>query len=205
MGTVAPRRRRIEFRADDPTLTPNGGLALVAETCRLLDVIGTVDRHVGPIKARNRGAGAGELLVGLAECMLAGGDFFADLDSLRADVAGAELRTVADPPASTTAVGLARRFGPDQLVGLRAAQAELVGRHVAAVPRERRRDLLAVRPTIDVDPTDVEVYGAHKERVGWSYAGVRAGRPVPLVWAEAGLVLTGTLLGTRTCARTPRR
>lgn len=194
MGTVAPRRRRIEFRADDPTLTPNGGLALVAETCRLLDVIGTVDRHVGPIKTRNRGAGAGELLVGLAECMLAGGDFFADLDSLRADVAGAELRTVADPPASTTAVGLARRFGPDQLVGLRAAQAELVGRHVAALPRERRRDLLAVRPTIDVDPTDVEVYGAHKERVGWSYAGVRAGRPVPLVWAEAGLVLTGTLL-----------
>src|SRR5512134_3160820 len=132
----------IEFRADDPTLTPNGGLALVAETCRLLDVIGTVDRHVGPIKARNRGAGAGELLVGLAECMLAGGDFFADLDSLRADVAGAQLRTVADPPASTTAVGLARRFGPDQLVGLRAAQAELVGRHVAALPRERRRDLL---------------------------------------------------------------
>ena len=100
--------------------------------------------------------------------MLAGGDFFADLDSLRADVAGAELRTVADPPASTTAVGLARRFGPDQLVGLRAAQAELVGRHVAALPPERRRDLPAVRPTIDVDPTDVEVYGAHKERVGWS-------------------------------------
>src|SRR5664280_33710 len=64
----------------------------------------------------------------------------------------------------------------------------------AALPRERRRDLLAVRPTIDLDPTDVEVYGEGKERIGWSYAGVRAGRPVPLVWAESGLVLTGTLL-----------
>jgi hypothetical protein len=121
--TVAPRRPRIEFRADDPTLTPNGGLALVAQTCRVLDVIGTIERHVGPIKARLRGAGAGELLVGLAECMLAGGDFFTDLD-----------------------------------------------------------------------PTDVEVHGEGKERIGWSYAGVRAGRPVPLVWAESGLVLTGTLL-----------
>ena len=194
MVTVAPRRPRIEFRADDPTLTPNGGLALVAETCRVLDVIDTIERHVGPIKARRRGAGAGELLVGLAECMLAGGDFFTDLDPMRADVAGAQLRAVAEPPASTTAVGLGRRFGPDQLAGLRAAQAELIDRQVAALPRERRRDLLAVRPTIDLDPTDVEVYGEGKERIGWSYAGVRAGRPVPLVWAESGLVLTGTLL-----------
>ena len=94
----------------------------------------------------------------------------------------------------TTALGLARRFGPEQTAGLRAAQAELVDRHVAALPPQRRRELLAVRPTIDLDPTDVEVYGTAKERIGWTYAGVRAGRPVPLVWAEAGLVLTGTLL-----------
>lgn len=194
MVTVAPRRPRIEFRPDDPTLTANGGLVLVAETCRVLDVVGTIDRHVGPVKARRRGAGAGELLVGLAECMLAGGDFFCDLDTMRADVAGAQLRAVADPPASTTALGLARRFGPEQTAGLRAAQAELVDRYVAALPPQRRRELLAVRPTIDLDPTDVEVYGTAKERIGWTYAGVRAGRPVPLVWAEAGLVLTGTLL-----------
>lgn len=167
---------------------------LVAEACRVLDVVGTLDRHVGPIKARRRGVGPGELLVGLAECMLAGGDFFADLDTMRADTAGAELRAVGRPPASTTALGLARRFGPDQVAGLRAAQAEIVGRQVAALPRQRRRALLAVRPTIDVDPTDVEVYGLQKERVGWTYAGVRAGRPVPLVWAEAGLPLTAALL-----------
>src|SRR5450759_333503 len=201
--TVAPRRPRIEFRAADPALTPNGGSASMAEPCRLLDVIDTIERHVGPIKARRRGAGAGELLVGLAECMLAGGDFFTDLDPMRADVAGAQLRAVAEPPASTTAVGLGRRFGPDQLAGLRAAQAELIDHQVAALPRERRRDLLAVRPTIDLDPTDVEVYGEGKERIGWSYAGVRAGRPVPLVWAESGLVLTGTLLAGAQDVRPP--
>ena len=94
--------------------------------------------------------------------MLAGGDFFCDLDTMRADVAGAQLRAVADPPASTTALGLARRFGPEQTAGLRAAQVELVDRHVAALPSQRRRELLAVRPTIDLDPTDVEVYGTAK-------------------------------------------
>src|SRR5664280_1336516 len=104
--TVAPRRPRIEFCADDPTLTPNGGLALVAETCRVLDVIGTIERHVGPIKARRRGAGAGELLVGLAECMLAGGDFFTDLDTMRADVAGAHRVQVGEEvPAGEHALG----------------------------------------------------------------------------------------------------
>ena len=185
MVAVAPRRPRIEFRPDDPTLTANGGLVLVAETCRVLDVGG----HHRPPRRSGQGpppgAGAGELLVGLAECMLAGGT---------------------SSSTWTTALGLARRFGPEQTAGLRAAQAELVDRHVAALPPQRRRALLAVRPTIDLDPTDVEVYGTAKERIGWTYAGVRAGRPVPLVWAEAGLVLTGTLWPvTRTSARTPRR
>jgi len=144
--TVAPRRPRIEFRPDDPTLTANGGLVLVAETCRVLDVVGTIDRRVGPVKGRSRGGGAGELPVGLAECMLAGGDFFCDLDTMRADVVG------------------------------------VVDHYVAASPPERQRELVAVRLTIDLDPTDVEVYGTDKERIGWTYAGVRARRPVPLVW-----------------------
>ena len=105
----------------------------------------------------------------------------------------------------TTALGLARRFGPEQTAGLRAAQAELVDRYVAALPAERRRALLAVRPTIDLDPTDVEVYGTAKELIGWTYAGVRAGRPVSLVWAEAGLVLTGMLLAGDQDVRPPAR
>jgi hypothetical protein len=98
---------------------------------------GRDDRLRGvPGRLDERG-GAGELLVGLAECMLAGGDFFTDLDTTRADVAGAQLPAVAEPPASTTAVGLGCRFGPDQLAGLRAAQAELIDRQFAALPRQR--------------------------------------------------------------------
>jgi hypothetical protein len=55
----------------------------------------------------------------LAESMLVGGDFLCDLDSLRADVAGAALRTITCPPAPTTAAALARRFGPSNSAGSR--------------------------------------------------------------------------------------
>ncbi|MGH2625926.1 MAG: IS1380 family transposase, partial [Anaerolineales bacterium] len=63
----------------------------------------------------------------------------------------------------------------------------------AALPKGRRDALAAERPTIDLDPTDVEVYGKQKEGVAWNYAGQRAGRPHPAMWAEAGLVLAGVL------------
>lgn len=124
---------------------------------------------------------------------LAGGDFFTDLDELRADAAGARLRTVAGLPART-ALGLAHRFDDGQVAGLRAAQGELARRYYAALPRYRRRELAASRPTVDIDPTDVEVYGKFKERIGWSYAGMRAGRPIAVTWANAGLPLTSRLL-----------
>jgi hypothetical protein len=51
----------------------------------------------------------------------------------------------------------------------------------------------AVRPTIDLDPTDVETYGAKKEGVAYNHQGQRVGRPHPAVWAETGLVLAADL------------
>jgi hypothetical protein len=109
--TIANGRQRVELRADDPSLTPVAGLVLAAEACRVLDVLGVVDRRVGPIKQRARGVGAGGLLVGLAESMLAGGDFFADCDTLRADAASRPLRTVPGL-AARTALGLAHLNHP---------------------------------------------------------------------------------------------
>ena len=47
-------------------LTPNAGLAAVTGLCDQLGVIGALDAAVGPIKQRERGFGAGELLAGLA-------------------------------------------------------------------------------------------------------------------------------------------
>ena len=53
-----------------------------------LDVIGLPDVAAGPIEQRDRGFGAGELLVGMASAQLAGQDFLVGLDRVRADTAG---------------------------------------------------------------------------------------------------------------------
>lgn len=178
---------------DDPSLTANAGLLLVAEVDRILGVADTIDAHVGRIKSRRQGLTAGELVVSMAECMLAGGDFMSDLDHLRADEAGAELRAVPVPPASTTFIALARRFDQVALGDLGVAIGSLAATAFAAYPAARRAELAAVAPTIDLDPTDVEVYGSKKEGVAYNYQGQRVGRPHPAVWAEAGVVLAADL------------
>ncbi|MGH3857625.1 MAG: hypothetical protein ACRDR6_29880 [Pseudonocardiaceae bacterium] len=52
--------------ASDPGLTRVSGMAAVTELCDRLGVVEALDVAVGPIKARDRGFGAGGLLVGLA-------------------------------------------------------------------------------------------------------------------------------------------
>jgi hypothetical protein len=41
----------------------------------------------------------------------------------------------------------------------------------------RRREALTRSVTIDLDTTDVEVYGRHKRGVAYNYQGQRCGRP----------------------------
>ncbi|HEV8652566.1 MAG TPA: hypothetical protein VG276_25075, partial [Actinomycetes bacterium] len=77
-------RARVELRFDDPSQTPDVGLLLVAELAERLDLVDTLDRHIGQIKQRRRGLGGGGLVMALAESMLAGGDFLCDLDTRRA-------------------------------------------------------------------------------------------------------------------------
>jgi hypothetical protein len=59
-------RQQPRIGAPDPALTPNAGFAIVTELCGRLGVISALDTAVGPIKRRDRGFGAGELLAGLA-------------------------------------------------------------------------------------------------------------------------------------------
>jgi hypothetical protein len=84
-------------------------MVAVSELVDRLGVVEALDAAVGPIKQRNRGFGAGELLVGLASAQLAGEDFLVGLGRQRADVAG---QVIAPVPGlcSTTAAGVARRF-----------------------------------------------------------------------------------------------
>lgn len=182
----------MRFGAPDPSLTAHSGVAAVAEFVDKLDVVGSFDRGIGSIKQRVRGVTAGELLVGLAQSQLLGGDCLVALDRQRSDVAADELSAVPGI-ASTTAASLARRFDADRLAGIETAVADLAGRAFDLLPATRRVTLSA-RATVDLDSTDVEVYGSKKRGVAYNYAGQRAGRPHLATWAEAGLTTAAELL-----------
>jgi hypothetical protein len=185
-------RRRVRIGAPDPSLTATSGVVAVAEFVEKLDVIGILDRAVGSIKQRARGATAGELLVGLAQSQLLGGNALVALDRQRADLATTELSAVPGI-ASTTAAGLARRFDTARLAGLEAGVAELTGRAFALLPAARRTGL-SDRVTVDLDSTDIEVYGSRKQGVAYNYAGQRSGRVHLATWAEAGLTVAADLM-----------
>ncbi len=106
----AGKRQQARIGAPDRSLTANAGLAAVTELCDRLGVTGALDAAVGPVKQRDSGFGAGELLTGIAAAQLAGEDFLTGLDRQRADAAGQQIAPVPGL-ASTTAAGLARRPG----------------------------------------------------------------------------------------------
>ena len=118
------------------SLTPSAGLAAVTELCGRLGVIEAVDAAVGPIKQRDRGFGAGELLTGIAAAQLAGEDFLTGLDRQRADVAGQQITPVPGL-ASTTAAGLARRITPAQWEAVEHGLAVVTSRMLSLLPAAR--------------------------------------------------------------------
>lgn len=71
------KRRQVRAGASDRALTANAGLAAVTELCDRLGVVEELDAAVGPVKQRDRGFGAGELLCGIAAAQLAGEDILA--------------------------------------------------------------------------------------------------------------------------------
>src|SRR5664279_1551873 len=152
-----------------------------------------LDRGIGPIKQRDRGLTGGQLLMGMAAAQLVGQDCLAGLDRVRADAGSALLAEAAVAP-STTAGRLAGRFGPVQLAGIETAVACIYHRWLALVPGALRAGLVLRDPTIDLDASDVEVYGRTKRGVGWSYAGVRSGRVHLASWAQAELPMAAELM-----------
>jgi Transposase DDE domain group 1 len=186
------KRRQVWVGAPDAALTANAGLAAVTELCGRLGVIEALDAAVGPVKQRNRGFGAGELLTGLAAAQLAGEDFLTGLDRQRADAAGQQITPVPGL-ASTTAAGLARRITPAQWQAVESGLAAVTGRMLDLLPPERVTALTDGPVTIDLDTTDVEVYGRKKRGMAYNHQGQRVGRPHVAAWAEAEIVLAADL------------
>ncbi len=189
MTSLAKKKHKVVLGAPDGRITPRAGLHLAAKLDKLLGITAAIDDSGPLFKRRKRGVMLGGVMVSLAETMLAGGDFLCDLDHQREDTAGLRLRAVPDVPASTTVIGLGKRFDAKAAAHVERANAKLVKGAFALLPEKRRASLLAQRPTIDLDPTDTEVYGRMKEGSAYNYQGQRVYRPHPAVWAEAGWTL----------------
>jgi len=89
---------------------------------------------------------------------------------------------------------MTRCFGPDRVAGIEAGKTTIIARGWARLPEQRRTAVLAGRVGIDLDSTDVEVYGRRKRGVAYNCQGQRAGRPHLATWADTGLTLAGDLL-----------
>src|SRR5713101_2968873 len=112
---------------------------------------------------------------------------------LRADAAGQHLAPVPGL-ATSTATGLSRRFTARHWRGAETGLAQATARMVGLLPQERAAELAGGPVTIDIDATDVEVYGSKKRGVAYTYQGQRAGRPHVAAWAETEIPLAAGLL-----------
>jgi hypothetical protein len=186
-------RRLVGIGAPDPSLTRYSGMVAVTELVDRLNMITLLDAAIGRIKVRDRGYTGGQLLVGLACAQLAGQDFLVGLDRFRADVAGQVLAAVPGL-SSTTAAGLARRLSDGQWRAVEAGIGDVHTAMLAVLPAERVA-ALCEQVTIDLDTTDVEVYGRHKRGVAFNHQGQRVGRPHVATWAETATVLAADLMG----------
>lgn len=185
---------RLEIRADDPTLTPHAGLALTGELCRRLGLADLIDAELGtvsrarPVKSRRRGLSPGQYLVSLAETQLQGGEFFADVEQLRADRAGAGLRAVAEAPSQATARQYARRFRRSHLHAAERAMARCGERLDCGLGRDAGEEA-----TVDLDAIEIEVFGAQKQGAAKSHSGALAYQAYVATWAERGRALCSEL------------
>src|SRR6266508_5806794 len=193
-----PGRRpgRITVRADEPPLTPYAGLAVSGELARrvelaeLIDGELAVDRRARPAKGRRRGLSPGELVVSLAECQLVGGSFFDHIEDVRADAAGAALRAVAGTPSAPAALQNAKRFRRCHVQRIERAMARAGQRLDRALHRDQGEPV-----TIDLDATQVTVYGRRKRGAARSRHGHMSYAPHVAFWAQRGRALTCELVG----------
>jgi hypothetical protein len=185
-------RRLVGIGAPDRSLTAVSGMVAVTALVDRLSMVRLLDAAIGPIKARDRGCSGGQLLVGLAAAHLAGEDFLVGLDRQRDDVAGQVLAPVPGL-SSTTAAGLARRFTEGQWRAVETGIGDVQTAVLAALSPQRVAALCET-VTIDLDTTDVEVYGRKKRGVAYNYLGQRCGRPHVATWAETCTALAADLM-----------
>src|SRR5512140_1838105 len=190
------RPGRIEFRADDSSLTPYAGLAISGELCRQLRLTELIDAELAavvraaPVKMRRRGLSPGEVTVAIAECQLAGAECFDDIEDMRADRAGASLRAVARTPSAPTARQLSYRFRLSHIRAVERAVARCGNELDRKLGRDPGEDV-----TFDLDATETPVFGRRKQGAGRSRTGNLAYNSYVVTWAQRGRAMTSELKG----------
>ena len=161
-GRKRKHRQQARIGAPDAASTANAGLAAISELCDRLGVIEALDAAVGPIKRRDRGFGAGQLLA-----LDRGGAAGRGRTSWLGWTASALMRpgqqlTPVPGLSSTTAAGLARRIRPEQWQAVERGVAAVTERMLVLLPAGLGRGAgrrSGSRSTWDTPPT-WEVYGA---------------------------------------------
>lgn len=187
---------RLVIRADDRGLTPYAGLAIVGALARRTRLVELIDAELGAVrtaravKRRRRGLSPGALVMSLAECQIAGAECFEDIEDVRADLAGAAFRAVADTPSAPTARQLARRYRRSHVRAIERAQARVAERLDDEAGRDSAEDV-----TLDLDATETEVYGREKDGAARGHNGALGYCSYVVTWAQRGRALTSELVG----------
>ena len=193
-------RKQVRIGAADPSLTGSAGLLAVHELAERVGLVAALDTAVPGFKSRRRGCSPGQFALALAAAQLTGADHLVGLDHRRADLV-AESFAGCLTPASSSVTALARRLEAPQWAALTAATASVTAR-VLALSSPRARRALRGPVTIDLDATDIEVYGKRKQAVTYNYQGQLTGRVHAATWAEAGLLTAARLTDSRTTPHT---
>ena len=153
-------------------------------------MIGALDAAVGPVSSGIAASAPGSCY-GIAAGQLAGEDFGPGWTT------SAPMWQASRSPRCRGGVddrgGLARRITPAQWQAVQAGLAAVTGRMLSLLPAERAAALAEGPVTIDLDTTDVEVYGRKKRGVAYNHQGQRAGLRHVASWAETEIVLAADL------------
>jgi hypothetical protein len=155
MVKLAGRSALVQVAASTQQLTSYAGLVLVRELVGRLGVGELLDRLT--VKKRRRGYSPGQVILGLCETLIAGGECLDDVALLRADSAQELLRGYGLPEATTLGRFL-RRFSLGHIGQLNRVLDEVFTRVHPLLGRET--------VTLDLDATYIEHHGPVGSRQG---------------------------------------
>ena len=198
--TASPLLFELDPEPLKETLTALGGIPLVVQAFRSLELPRSIQEHVR-VKQRERGYDEATFVESFVVLHTAGGESVEDFERLRQDPGLAEM-IGHELPSPRAALEFLYAFHQDEKI--EQAQQRRLPDQIAYIPEETlpleglgrvNRDLVQRCgercpdqriATVDQDATIIE---SHKQQALTTYEGVRGYQPMLAVWAETGLVL----------------